>query len=284
MKLFNYFIAVVLAICMVSCGEKENLNEVTLKVEADLNDLGNYLTVVDKEVTITKSDAEEDDESGFAFKSSICVNVSKTVASNYSFGFKVQVLDKDHIEIGELPASYYWIESSKQDDGLECHEILSTGKKHAVMNYFVSKDDWEDEDLKTWEKICKEGVYLVIKPKDYDAKFVAYSGSDSDDEGIEEEEEESIIDDDDELSSSSGSEDWDALLDSYEEYVNKYVSVMKKASKGDLSAMSEYPALMEKAQEFSDKMKNAQGSMSTSQWARYNKITMKMLEAAESSL
>ena len=59
---------------------------------------------------------------------------------------------------------------------------------------------------------------------------------------------------------------------------------MKKASKGDLSAMSEYPALMEKAQEFSDKMKNAQGSMSTSQWDRYNKITMKMLEAAESAL
>lgn len=283
MKLFNYFIAVVLAICMVSCGEKENLNEVTLKVEADLNDLGNYLTVVDKEVTITKSDAEEDDESGFAFKSSICVNVSKAVASNYSFGFDVKILDKDHIEIGDISIDYD-IESDYDWNSEDFHNTLSTGKQYAVMNCFISKDDWGAEDQETWEKICKEGVYLILEPSTSSAEFVAYSGSDSDDEGIEEEEEESIIDDDDELSSSSGSEDWDALLDSYEEYVNKYVSVMKKASKGDLSAMSEYPALMEKAQEFSDKMKNAQGSMSTSQWARYNKITMKMLEAAESAL
>lgn len=81
--------------------------------------------------------------------------------------------------------------------------------------------------------------------------------------------------------SSAGSENWDALLQSYEEYVNKYISYLKKASKGDMTALSEYPALMKKAQEFSDKMKNAQSDMSASQWAKYNKITMRMLEAAQ---
>lgn len=81
--------------------------------------------------------------------------------------------------------------------------------------------------------------------------------------------------------SSAGSEKWDALLKSYEEYVDKYISYLKKASKGDMSALSEYPALMQKAQEFSDKMKNAESDMTVSQWARYNKITMKMLEAAQ---
>jgi len=63
--------------------------------------------------------------------------------------------------------------------------------------------------------------------------------------------------------------------------VDKYISYLKKASKGDMTALSEYPALMQKAQEFSDKMKNAQSNMSASQWAKYNKITMKMLEAAQ---
>ena len=82
-------------------------------------------------------------------------------------------------------------------------------------------------------------------------------------------------------SSSSGSEDWDALLDSYEEYVDKYISYLKKASKGDMTALSEYPSMMEKAQEFSNKMKNARSDMSAAQWAKYNKITMKMLEAAQ---
>ena len=83
-------------------------------------------------------------------------------------------------------------------------------------------------------------------------------------------------------SSSSGSKDWDALLDSYEQYVDKYISYAKKAAKGDMSALSEYPALMQKAQEFSNRMQGAQGDMSSSQWARYMKITNKMTQAAAS--
>ena len=86
---------------------------------------------------------------------------------------------------------------------------------------------------------------------------------------------------DDSDTSSSGSEDWDELLDSYENYVDKYISYMKKAAKGDMTALAEYPSLMEKAQDYSDKLQKAQGEMSTSQWARYNKITMKMAKAAQ---
>ena len=84
----------------------------------------------------------------------------------------------------------------------------------------------------------------------------------------------------DDLSSASGSEDWDALLDAYDSYVTKYISYAKKAAKGDMSALADYPALMQKAQEFSDRMQGAQGDMSSSQWARYMKITTKMSQAA----
>ena len=86
--------------------------------------------------------------------------------------------------------------------------------------------------------------------------------------------------DSDEISSSD-SEDWDDMLESYEEYVDQYISYLKKASSGDMNALSEYPALMQKAQEFSDKMKNAQSNMSASQWSRYIKITNKMTKAAQ---
>jgi len=86
---------------------------------------------------------------------------------------------------------------------------------------------------------------------------------------------------DDSDTSSSGSENWDELLDSYENYVDKYISYMKKAAKGDMTALAEYPSLMEKAQDYSDKLQRAQGEMSTSQWARYNKISMKMMKAAQ---
>ena len=80
---------------------------------------------------------------------------------------------------------------------------------------------------------------------------------------------------------SSDSEDWDAMLDSYEEYVDKYISLLKKASNGDMTAMAEYAGLMQKAQELSDKMDGAQGDMSASKWARYVKITTKMTTAAQ---
>lgn len=83
------------------------------------------------------------------------------------------------------------------------------------------------------------------------------------------------------LSSSSGSENWDSVLDSYERYVDKYIAIMKKAQSGDASAMSEYPSLMQEAQEYGDKLQNAKGSLSASQMARYQRITNKMLKAAQ---
>ena len=82
-------------------------------------------------------------------------------------------------------------------------------------------------------------------------------------------------------SSSTSSQDWDAVLDSYEECVDSYISLLKKASNGDMTAMEEYPALMNKAQKLSDEMQNAQGSMSASQLARYSRISTKMLKAAQ---
>ncbi|MDY6374081.1 MAG: DUF6591 domain-containing protein, partial [Bacteroidales bacterium] len=87
-------------------------------------------------------------------------------------------------------------------------------------------------------------------------------------------------DDDKDDSSSSGDEDWDSLIDSYEEYVDKYISYMEKAMKGDMSALAEYPSLLEKVEEYSTKMNKAKGNMSSSQMSRYMKITNKMTEAA----
>lgn len=74
-------------------------------------------------------------------------------------------------------------------------------------------------------------------------------------------------------------EDWDALLKSYDAYVTKYITFLKKAAQGDMSALSEYPALMQKAQELSEKLSQAQGDMSASQWKRYQEITNKMVKA-----
>lgn len=86
---------------------------------------------------------------------------------------------------------------------------------------------------------------------------------------------------DEEESASSNGEDWDSLLDSYEEYVDMYISLLKKASSGDLSAVSEYTSYMSKAQEVSQKMANATSKLSPAQLSRFNKINQKMLQAAQ---
>jgi hypothetical protein len=77
------------------------------------------------------------------------------------------------------------------------------------------------------------------------------------------------------------SEDWDELLTSYEEYVDKYISFAKKAAQGDMRALAKYPALLQKAEDLSEKLEDAEDDMSAAQLARFNKISMKLLKAAE---
>jgi hypothetical protein len=86
--------------------------------------------------------------------------------------------------------------------------------------------------------------------------------------------------DDDDLASSKGSTNWDAVLNEYESYVNQYIALMKKVQKGDMSAMSEYPKMLEKAERLSDKLDDAEDEMTSTQLSRYLKITNKMANAA----
>ena len=104
--------------------------------------------------------------------------------------------------------------------------------------------------------------------------FITYNDESTDEDSYETETS-------DDSYESSGTEDWDDLLRTYEQYVDKYISLAKKAAKGDYSALSEYPAFLEKAQELSDQLKNAKDNMTASQLAKLNKITIKMAKAAQ---
>lgn len=79
-----------------------------------------------------------------------------------------------------------------------------------------------------------------------------------------------------------GSADVDKMLDSYEEYVDQYIAVLKKSQSGDMSAMEDYPALMEKAEEWGQKMQDTQNenNVSPAQMKRMLKIQAKMTNAA----
>lgn len=283
MKKLNCLLVLMLSLFIASCGNSgkggngESDGEIKLKVDADLGELGEFLSA-DDEAVIKLEETEEDGEQGYQITSSIGIDVENAVASNYSFSFGAEVLDENHIRIADFPT--FEIEYKYDYDNGDYSNVLHSGKKWAIVKTFAKKEDWDKEKQEIWKTIKEKGAYIRIEPNySGTAKFVAYKGaknSSSDEISSEENDEDEISD-----ASESDSEDWDALLESYEEYVDKYISYMKKAAKGDMNALSEYPALLEKAQEFNEKMQNAQGVMSSSQWSRYIKITNKMTKAAQ---
>ena len=93
--------------------------------------------------------------------------------------------------------------------------------------------------------------------------------------------EDTFDDESNEAQSDTGSEDWDALLDSYDEYTTEMISYMKKISQGDESVLADYNDLIDKAKELDKKMSGARGSMTQEQWNRYLEITKRFTTEAQ---
>lgn len=83
--------------------------------------------------------------------------------------------------------------------------------------------------------------------------------------------------------SNSSNNDFDKMLNDYEEYVDQYLVMYQKAMNGDQSAIMEYPALMENAQELEQSMKDAQNNnkLTVQQAKRMTDINFKMLEVMQ---
>lgn len=73
--------------------------------------------------------------------------------------------------------------------------------------------------------------------------------------------------------SSGSSNNIDDMLDSYERFVKKYVSLAKKASSGDISAVTDYAELLDETTTIASKLGDLQGEMDSAQMARFNRIT-----------
>ena len=124
-----------------------------------------------------------------------------------------------------------------------------------------------------------EAVVDEIVTEDETTTIAVESGKDDVDALLDDDDDDDDGDDDD-IASSKSSTNWDAVLNEYESYVNQYISLMKKAQKGDMSAMTEYAKMLEKAENLSDKLDDAEDEMTSAQLSRYMKITNKLANAA----
>ena len=81
----------------------------------------------------------------------------------------------------------------------------------------------------------------------------------------------------------SNTEDFDEMLDDYEAYIDQYIEFYKKSLAGDMSALSEYPALLEKANNLQQSMEKAQNAdqLTIKQIKRMSDIQLKMLEGLQ---
>lgn len=266
MSKIKYFVMAVITLVMASCGGKDEAGDyVTLEIqETNMGSFSNYGSF-SGEVKLKLNATEEKTEEGTEYIVSIPLTITSDVAWKFSLRFLLTVADEDHTTIKEL--GYLIIKGEYDFDS-------------DYSNYLVSGDVRQDFKVRLtdeeWKAIQEGGKYLVIMSKTDSDDISSRDGSKTS----------SFSDpsdnDDDDSSSSSGDEDWDAILDSYEEYVNNYISLLKKAKDGDMDALSEYPSILENAQELSEKLQNAKGSMSSSQMSRYAKITTNMTKAAAS--
>lgn len=143
-------VAVCALILSTSCnGSKAGDNDkVTLTVEAELGELSDYLSITDKEVTVTLSDEKkkkDDEEKEFkVVAASLAIAVQKAVASDDDFTFEVEVLDENHVKVSDLPK--FRIESNSDYDNGDLNYFLNKGNIRAVMEDGVEVSKWDEND------------------------------------------------------------------------------------------------------------------------------------------
>jgi hypothetical protein len=75
--------------------------------------------------------------------------------------------------------------------------------------------------------------------------------------------------------------EWDKMLSDYENYVDEYLKFFIKAKEGDVSALQEYPTLLEKTEKLQNSLAKAQENktLTEAQIRKMMRIQNKILEA-----
>ena len=265
MKVLKYFLMVVLTVCLTSCGSKNRSGskesfDVTVDNTTIGGKLSQYFSLEDKTYKYQKV---EEGEWGYD-DVTVELKCIQPLPENLRAYIGVEVLDENGTIISAGKADY---------NSFNDYEVLRQATPGQVVTVKIINRESLGENTPAKIRLSS------IVEEEEEPSGSSSSSESSDDSSVSSDD---SSDEDESISSSStSSKDWDSMLDSYEEYVDKYIVLAKKAAKGDMTAMAEYAGLMQKAQEISDKMNGAQGDMSASQWARYLKITTKMTTAAQ---
>ena len=195
---------------------------------------------------------------------------------------------KWHLEGNEIVlTSVYVTEYGKSFDlssgNVERFDINKSGRTIGGMkkwNMPAELEEGEDGITKGLFNILKKEANKYVKLTNTKGSRVIYKIQE-----MESEQMDSVDDSSDEVEDrpkkKGKSEDWDELLTSYEKYVDDYISYAFSAANGHMDAVDKYHSLSKKVEKLADKLESAEGNMSSAQLARFNKISMKLMKAAE---
>lgn len=261
-----------LAVCMAACGGKgsgdgssEKKDAITLKTEVqEIGDFANYASFPDEmkiKLAEPKENTEETTEGDANGTVKLILleslDVHTAVCTDVNFSFDFNIADEDYGEITQ-PQSMYIENKTDLNAKWEKGKRFSSYLEKGIMRYELQFTLTTEE----WEKVLNKGKYIIIKPSNAWNKYRAYGQGGS-----------SVGTDD--------SEDWDSILDRYEEIVDKWLSLVNRAANGDASAASESAEVMEEAQELAERVTNAKSSLSSSQLSRFTSIAQKAANAAQ---
>lgn len=262
------------AIILSSCGGGSK--EFTVKNNSVdfAGDLQGYLEVVDGNYTVSKP--------GYELILTIKLKAIKQLESAKEFDeIRLELTDESGMPISGMStftiSKSGWCttesENTKVDNALKSgsgefavqfvYDIYSTGGGS------LSRTD----ALKIASKKAK-GFSITNSKFKEEAVSSSESSSSSNSSTTDDEDDEEVV------TKKSGSTNWDKVLADYESYTDKYIKLLKKANAGDMSAMTEYVEMLEKAQEFQESLENADDDLTPAQLQKFNKIQMKLVNAA----
>lgn len=253
MKSFKLFLFAALAVFFVAC--KNSINPASEKIEGPL---GDYFEIVPKDYKIeggkmtiefirVKEGMPDPWQEGMSIGTS---------SGSCAPAFRVEFYDGDGNVVCKDSTDLSW-------DSSELDEIVSLSVSDIGKLTF---DCLDDKGIKSFKVFSTFEAYPDESSDPFGSAFSVWGmGSDSDGSSDE----------------TSSSEDWDAVLDSYDSYVTEYIDFVERA-KNNPSVLAESASLVKKAQDLGDKLEKAQDEMSSSQVDRYVEISKRMAEAAAS--
>ena len=270
-----------ISVFLTSCGgdeiTKEDLMAFSPKLSTasilsdgkEINgELGDYLTIKNKEVTVNFLELTNAEWVKNTHKQvwEIKLNVERTskelewdietLNGNYT-GLEMTIFDSKGQPIpGLRPISCNG--HRLIDDGLS----LDAGEDGWVT-FEIELGDYPEEDIiKNWSKF-KVGSKVGFRKESNDTEIDADLDSEGHGESLSEDE-------------------YDEMLNDYEDFVEEYIVLFKKSMSGDINAISSYPKLLEKAKKLDSEMDKARNNdkLTSKQISRFIKIQTKMLNAA----